>query len=59
MPVTGITEATKPAYVITMAAAVADIMIADRVVGMVVAKDMVIMDMGAVMVMEEDTTDGS
>jgi hypothetical protein len=52
MPVTGITEATRPAYVITMTAAVADIMIAVRVVDMVVVKDVVITDMAAAMVVD-------
>lgn len=55
MPDTGITEATKPAYVITMAAATEDITIA----ALVVATDMVIMVVVMAMVMAGDMIVGS
>jgi hypothetical protein len=54
MPATEITEATRPVYVITMAA-VADIMIAARVVVMIVG----IMDMVVAMVIDADMIAGS
>jgi hypothetical protein len=57
MPATEITEVTRPAYVITMAAAVADIMIAAHVVIMIVVMDVDIMDM--VVVMAVDTIVGN
>jgi hypothetical protein len=55
MPVTGITEATKPAYVIMMAGAVADTMIAVRVVVMVMVTVIMVADMD----MAVDTIVGS
>jgi methanogenic corrinoid protein MtbC1 len=56
MPAIEITEAAKPAYVITMAT-VGDIMIAVRVVVMDMMKDMDIMD--TVVVMDGGTTGGN